>query len=148
MVSQKAAMRCAVHRLGEGPAGRTVVIQQGLVVGQHGAHVGEAARESAWTNRIPSILRYGGWRHRRRYAQIAKKPVDVEQRAPVRVAHARDGAVGVRAQERDGTHGGRCHERACGTGVAAERRVHLAPAVRVGGKKGMQHRRRIELRAE
>jgi hypothetical protein len=52
MISQKATMRCAIHRLGERPTWRTVVIKQRLVVGQHGAHVGQAPRESAGSRRL------------------------------------------------------------------------------------------------
>ena len=79
------------------------------------------------------------------YAQITEEPVDVEQRAPVRVAYARDGAVRVGPHERDGAYGWRRREGACGTSVAAERRVQLAPAVRMCGEKGVENRGRVEL---
>lgn len=92
MISQEAAMGCTAHRFGEGPAGDAVVVQQGLVVGQHDAHVGKAARESL----CASVSRDEGVKEHK-YAQISEKPVDVEQRTPVRIAHARNGAVGVRS---------------------------------------------------
>ncbi len=53
------------------------------------------------------------------YAHVADEPVDVEERASVGIAHARDGAVRVGPQERYGAHGGRRRECARGTGVSA-----------------------------
>ena len=112
-------------------------------MGQHSAHVRQAARESAEFFFILGTYAYVI--NRLGYAQITEEPVDVEQGTPVQVAYARDGAVRVGPHERDGAYGWRRREGACGASVAAERRIQLAPAVRMCGEKGVENRGRVEL---
>jgi hypothetical protein len=81
------------------------------------------------------------------HVQIAKQPIDVEQRAPVRVTHASYDALRIRVQKSDRAHGWGRHESARGARVPTERRILLPLAVRVRGKKRMQHSHRVELRA-
>ena len=85
-----------------------------------------------------------GWGGGRDYAQIAEQPIDVEQRASVRIVHTSYDALGIRVQKSDRAHRGRGCESARGTRMPTKRCVQLPPAVRMRGKKRMQHSRGIE----
>ncbi len=78
-------------------------------------------------------------------AHIAKQPVDVEYRASVRIPYARDDALGIGTQKRDGAHGGRRHECARGARVCAERRIEPPTAVRMRGEERVEDGGGVEL---
>lgn len=113
-------------------------------MGQDSAHISEAARQSAWITSVAVGQQAANQVGNRDYAQIAEQPIDVEQRASVRIVHTSYDALGIRVQKSDRAHRGRGCESARGTRMPTKRCVQLPPAVRMRGKKRMQHSRGIE----
>jgi hypothetical protein len=105
------------------------------------------ARLRGSLRQFPTVSGEGDSTAKQLNAQIAKQPVNVKHCAPVRIPHARDHTLGIRAQKCDRAHGRRRRKCARSARVPTERRINLSPAIRVRREHRVQYGRGVELHA-